>query len=105
MHSPYFDCFLGIQSTHLQMYACVDLSVVLLCCLGNPLLVNECLFCCNLKGRDKGNNSLYHNADITHELFIFKEINSLSSVLKTFSHFLFFLWIYLWYVFLNMHIF
>lgn len=43
----------------------VDLPDILLCCVGNLLLVNECPFSCNLEGRDKGNNSLYHDADIT----------------------------------------
>ena len=53
----------------LPMYGCVDLSGILLCCLGNPLLVNECPFSCNLEGRDKGSNSLCHNVDITLACF------------------------------------
>ena len=50
------------SSLHLQMYDCADLSGILLFCVGNPLLVNECPFSCNLQQRDKGNNSLHHNA-------------------------------------------
>ena len=43
----------------------MDLLYILLCCVGSPLLVNGCPIGCNLEGRDKGNNSLCHDADIT----------------------------------------
>ena len=51
--------------THLQMDSCMDLSGILLCCVGNRLLVNGCPFSCNFKGRDKGNDSLCYDVDIT----------------------------------------
>ena len=62
---PQFHCFPRIQPTHLQMYRSLDLLGILLCCVGNPLLVSGCLFGCDLEGRDKRNNSLCHDADIT----------------------------------------
>ena len=43
----------------------MDLSGVLLCCVENPLLVNESPFSYNLEGRDKVNNSLHHDADVS----------------------------------------
>ena len=46
----------------------MDLSGVLLCCVGNLLLVNECLFNFNLERRDKGNDSLCHDADIPPQI-------------------------------------
>ena len=48
-----------VQSTHLQRCSCMDLSGILLCCVGSPLLVNRCPFSCKLEGRDKGDNSLH----------------------------------------------
>lgn len=48
----FFHCFLEFQYPHLQMYGCVGLSNILLCLIGNPLLVNECPFSCNLGRRD-----------------------------------------------------
>ena len=48
-HSPSSTASWGVPSAHLQMSGCVDLSGVLLCCVGNPLLVNGCLFSCNLR--------------------------------------------------------
>ena len=62
---PQFHCFLGVQSTHLQMHSYLDLLGVLLCCGGNPLLVNGRLLGSNLEGRVKGNNTLCHDADVT----------------------------------------
>ena len=49
-----FLCFLEIQSPFFQRHGCTDLSDVLLCFVGNPLLVNECPFICNLWGETKG---------------------------------------------------
>ena len=43
----------GIQSTHLQVYTCLDLLCVLLYCVGNSLFVNGCPIGCNLE-RTKG---------------------------------------------------
>ena len=60
-----FHCFPGIQSTQLEMHGCMDLSGFLLFCVGNPPLVNECSFSCNLEGRDKGNNCLCCDTDVT----------------------------------------
>lgn len=57
-------CLLGFQSTYLQMHGCMYLSHVLLCHSGN-LLVDECPSKCYLEGRDKGNNSLCYDANIT----------------------------------------
>lgn len=48
---------------HLPVHSCVDLSDVLFCAR-NPLLVNDCPFGCNLKGRHKGNHSHRHDADV-----------------------------------------
>ena len=48
-----------------QLYSCMDLSGVLLCCVGNPLVVSGRPSGCHLEGRDKGNNSLCHDADVT----------------------------------------
>ena len=68
--------FPRIQPIHLQMYGSLDLSGILLCCVGSPLLINECPFSCNLEGRDKRNNLLCHVADVTlllsSGLFVFK---------------------------------
>ena len=50
---------------YLHLYGFVDLSDVLLCFVGNPLLVNECPFSCNLEGRDQSNNSLCQDVDVT----------------------------------------
>ena len=63
-----FHCFLGVQSTHLQMYSCMDLSGILLCCVGSPFLVYGCPFSCNLEGKHKRNNSLHHDDDVTLRL-------------------------------------
>ena len=53
---PQFCCFLEDQSTH---FRCISAWISQVsCCVGNPLLVNGCLFSCNLEGRVKGNNSL-----------------------------------------------
>ena len=48
-----FLCFLGSQYPHFQMYGSVDLSDVLLCCVG-ILLASECLFGCVLGEENKG---------------------------------------------------
>ena len=52
------------SSTHLQLYRHLDLLCILLCCAGNPMLVNGYPIGCNLERRDKGNNSLCHHTDI-----------------------------------------
>lgn len=53
------------QSTHFQMYRCMHLLGTLFRCVGNPLLVIGCPIGYNLEGRNKENNSLYHDADVT----------------------------------------
>ena len=58
-----------VQSTHLQLYRCLDLLHVLLCCVGNPLLVTRCQTGCTLEGRDKESNSLHHGAITLDSLF------------------------------------
>lgn len=62
---PWFHCLCEAQSAHLQMYMCMDLSGVLVCCSENSLLVYGCPTDCNLEGREKGSNSLHHAANIT----------------------------------------
>lgn len=51
------------------MYSSTDLSGILVCCAGGPLLVNACPTGCNLEVRDKGNSLLHHDTDVTHEEF------------------------------------
>lgn len=64
-------CLLAVQSTHLRMYSCVDLSSILLYCIENSLLVNGCLFSCNLEEGGKGSNSFCHCTDNIPDLFYF----------------------------------
>ena len=77
-----FHHFLGSQSIHLQICGCLDLSGILMCCIGNPLLVNECPFSYNLEERDKGNNSRCHDADSLYIVTFF--IHLFSKYLMTF---------------------
>ena len=58
---PQFHFPLEVQSTQLQVYRHMDLLGVVLCCVRSPVLVNGY----NLEGRDKGDNSLHHDADFT----------------------------------------
>ena len=65
---PWFHHLHKVQSTHLQMYRCLDFSGVLVCHAESPLLVYRCPTGFNLERRDKGNNSTYHDADVTSHL-------------------------------------
>ena len=65
--APLVPCPQEIQSTQLQMYRCMGLSGILVCCAENPLLVYRCPTGCNLEMRDKGNNSLHRNSDVTQD--------------------------------------
>ena len=65
VHSPSSTTSHGSSPPTFKMYGCVDLSGLLLCFIGKSLLGNECLFSCNLERKDKGSNSLPHDADIT----------------------------------------
>ena len=55
------------QSTHLQIYSCMELLVILLCCVGSPLLVNGCLIGCKSQEEDQGNNSLCHDTYVLND--------------------------------------
>lgn len=46
------------------VHRCMDLLGILLCCIGNPLLVNGCPIGCNLEKRNKRKNSFLHDADV-----------------------------------------
>lgn len=61
-----------IQLTHLQMHTYVGLLGVLVRYAENPLLVYGCPTGCNLERRDKGSNSLSHDADVTFSVFYFR---------------------------------
>lgn len=54
--SALLSCFLSCspQFTHLQMFQCVGLSDVFVCCIRNPLLHYSCSTCCDFKGRHQG---------------------------------------------------
>ena len=58
----------GVQPTHLQIYRCVDLLGIFLCHVENTLLVSGYPFGCNLQERDKGNDSLHFDAEVTPSL-------------------------------------
>ena len=74
---PYFHCLPEVQPTYLQMYRHVDLSGVLVCCAGCPLLVSRCPTGCNLEGRGKG-NGLRHDADVIGYIFMTAALKFLS---------------------------
>lgn len=59
-----------VQSTHIQMYMCIDLSI-LACCAKDPLLVYGDTTGCILKEGDKGKDSWHNDADVTQNLFVF----------------------------------
>ena len=54
-----------IQSTYFKMYRCKSLSGVLVFCAEGSLQGYGCPMGCSLKGRDKGNDSFCHDADVT----------------------------------------
>lgn len=67
----WFCCFYEVQSIHPQMYKCMDLSGILVGLAEDPLLDFGCCTSCNLKGRDKVNESHHHDAAFTHLLVLF----------------------------------
>lgn len=50
----WFSCLHEVQLLHLQMYRCMDLSSILVCCTEKTLLGYGCPTGYKLKGRDKG---------------------------------------------------
>lgn len=68
---PYILCLPDVESTHLQLYR-IFIAVILLCCAGSPLLVSGYPTGVNLEGREQGNNSLYHDADVTLMILFMK---------------------------------
>ena len=61
---PWLHHFHKVQFTYLQMYKCMDLCNPGVLCR-RPLLVYGYPTACNLEGRDKGNDSCCHGADVT----------------------------------------
>lgn len=78
--------FYSCQYSHFQMFQHVDLSSVFVCWGEDPLLSYSCLTC-EFKRRNKGINSLCHNADIFMWLFHYKNMSVLPlGIRDSFDH-------------------
>ena len=80
---PQFRLLCVFQSTHLQMYRCVDLSSVLVCWVEEPLLSYGCFTSCGLKSSDKGSISCCHDACVTLDSNVFQHNNILCVIRST----------------------
>ena len=62
----YSPSYTASQGSSPPTFRCMTVWISqVLCCVGNPLLVNEWPFSCKVEGKDKGNNLLCNDADIT----------------------------------------
>ena len=81
----YLHHFLEGQSNCLQIYSCVGLSGILLCCvcfLHWSVIVHLVVV---QRGRDKGNRSLHHVADVTLKAFLKPPLTYLTDLISSHS--------------------